>query len=84
VISQCDNLILMRLNSAADSAFIGERFGFAPPGLIGLATDFGLGQALVAGKITSHPAVMRFGARVAREGGGDVDATWTRPAPAER
>ena len=80
VISQCDNLILMRLNSAADSAFIAELLGFAPPGLIGLATDFGLGEALVAGKIASHPAVMRFGSRVASEGGGDVDAGWARPA----
>jgi DNA helicase HerA-like ATPase len=79
VISQCDNLILMRLNSAADSAFIAELLGFAPPGLIALATDFGLGEALVAGKIASHPAVMRFGSRVAREGGGDVDADWARP-----
>ena len=41
VISQCDNLVLMRLNSAADSAFIADLLGFAPPGLIGLATDFG-------------------------------------------
>jgi DNA helicase HerA-like ATPase len=80
VISQCDNLILMRLNSAADSAFIAEVLGFAPPGLIGLATDFGLGEALVTGKIASHPAVMQFGSRVAREGGGDVDAGWARPA----
>jgi uncharacterized protein len=79
VISQCDNLILMRLNSAADSAFITELLGFAPPGLIGLATDFGLGEALVAGKIASHPTIMRFGSRVAREGGGDVDADWARP-----
>jgi DNA helicase HerA-like ATPase len=76
VISQCDNLVLMRLNSAADAAFVAEMFGFAPPGLIGLATDFHLGEALVAGKLTSHPAVLRFGARVAREGGGDVSADW--------
>ena len=76
VISQCDNLVLMRLNSAADAAFIGDVFGYAPRGLIGLATDFRLGEALVAGKLTSHPAVMRFGSRVAREGGGDVDAEW--------
>jgi len=82
VVSQCDNLILMRLNSAADSHVIADRLGFAPPALIGLATDFGLGQALVAGKIASHPAVMRFGGRVACEGGGDVDAAWTRPAAA--
>jgi DNA helicase HerA-like ATPase len=78
VISQCDNLILMRLNSAADSAFIADLLGFAPPGLIGQATDFALGEALVAGKIASHPAVMRFGSRVASEGGGDVDAGWAR------
>ena len=75
VISQCDNLILMRLNSAADSAFIADLLGFAPPGLIGQATDFALGEALVAGKIASHPAVMRFGSRVAS---GDVDAGWAR------
>jgi DNA helicase HerA-like ATPase len=76
VISQCDNLVLMRLNSVADAAFVAALFGFAPAGLVGLATDFRLGEALVAGKLTSHPAVLRFGARVAREGGGDVDAGW--------
>ena len=76
VISQCDNLVLMRLNSSADAGFIAEMFGFAPPGLVGLATDFSLGEALVAGKLASHPAVLRFGARVAREGGGDVSADW--------
>ena len=79
VISQCDNLVLMRLNSAADCGFIAGLFGFAPPGLVDLATDFGLGEALVAGKLASHPALLRFGARVAREGGGDVDASWARP-----
>jgi DNA helicase HerA-like ATPase len=78
VISQCDNLILMRMNSAADGAFIGERLGFAPPGLVGLATEFRLGEALVAGKMAGHAGVVRFGARVAREGGGDVDSAWAR------
>jgi hypothetical protein len=38
--------------------------------------DFRLGEALVAGKLAAHPAVLRFGARVAREGGGDVGADW--------
>jgi hypothetical protein len=73
VSSQCDNLVLMRLNSAADSAFIAELLGFAPPSLSGFTTDFGRGEALVAGTIASHPAVMRVGSRVAREGA----ATWT-------
>ena len=78
VVSQCDNLILMRLNSAADGAYIGELLGFAPPGLVRLATDFGLGEALVAGKFAGHATVLRFGSRVAREGGGDVDSSWAR------
>ena len=40
------------------------------------ATSFRLGEALVAGKIASHPAFVRFGPRIAEEGGGDVPATW--------
>ena len=76
VLSQCDNLVLMRLNSAADAALIAELYGFVPPALISLATDFRLGEALVAGKLASHPMIMRFGKRVAQEGGTDVSADW--------
>jgi uncharacterized protein len=76
VISQCDNLVLMRLNSTADAAFAQAVFSFVPPTLIGQATRFGLGEALVAGKISPHPALLRFGARVAEEGGSDVPSTW--------
>jgi hypothetical protein len=34
----------------------------------------------VAGKISPNPALVRFGARVAEEGGSDVPATWAAPA----
>jgi DNA helicase HerA-like ATPase len=78
VISQCDNLVLMRLNSDADAAFARAVFSFVPPGLIGQAKSFGLGEAVVAGKIYPQPALIRFGARVAEEGGSDVPATWAR------
>ena len=76
VISQADNLVLMRLNSAADAAFTQAVFSFAPPGLVARAGAFRLGEALVAGKFSSHPALLRFGARLAEEGGADVPATW--------
>jgi uncharacterized protein len=76
VISQCDNLVLMRLNSAADAAFAQAVFSFVPPSLVQQAATFGLGEALVAGKISPHPALLRFGARVAEEGGSDVPSTW--------
>jgi DNA helicase HerA-like ATPase len=71
--------VLMRMGSEADLAYTGELMSFAPRDLLAGASGFGLGEALVAGKIASHPAVMRFGARVASEGGGDVDAGWARP-----
>ncbi len=76
VVAQCDNLLLMRLNSAADAAYTQRVFSFVPPGLIALAARFRLGEALVAGKIAPHPALLRSGARVAEEGGGDVGADW--------
>jgi hypothetical protein len=72
VLSQCDNLILMRMNSAADLGHVASVFSFVPPGLIDRATTFPQGEALVAGKIASHPALVRFGARISYEGGADV------------
>ena len=74
VSSQCDNLVLMRMNSRTDTATVRTLLGFAPPALVDLATDFGLGEALVAGKIATHPALIRFGSRISCEGGGDVAA----------
>jgi uncharacterized protein len=78
VISQCDNLVLMRLNSLADTAFAQAVFSFVPAGLVERATTFRLGEALVAGKISPDPALIRFGARIAEEGGADVPSTWAR------
>ena len=75
-LSQCDNLVLMRLNSRADAAFAQEAFSFVPAGLLALAPDFALGQALIAGPIARAPLVVRFGGRVSREGGGDVAHDW--------
>jgi uncharacterized protein len=80
VLSQCDNLMVMRMNSLADLGFVGDVFSFVPPSLLERATAFRQGEALVAGKIASHPSFVRFGARVAEEGGSDIPADWARPA----
>jgi uncharacterized protein len=72
VLSQCDNIVLMRMNSTADLAHVERIFSFVPPGLVDRATTFRQGEALVAGKIASHPALIRFGARLSEEGGADV------------
>ena len=76
VLSQADNLVLMRLNSLADTAFTQAVFSFVPPSLIDRAVTFHQGEALIAGKISPQPALLRFGARISEEGGADVPATW--------
>ena len=76
VLSQADNLVLMRLNSLADVAFTQAVFSFVPPSLIERAVTFRQGEALIAGKISPQPALLRFGARITEEGGADVPVTW--------
>jgi hypothetical protein len=78
VLSQCDNLFLMRMNSLADLGFLGEVFSFVPRSLLTRATGFRQGEALIAGKVASHPHYVRFGARLAEEGGSDVPTDWAR------
>jgi DNA helicase HerA-like ATPase len=76
VVSQCDNLVLMRMTSAGDRAYIADTLSFAPAALVERAGAFRPGEALVAGKVASHPAFVRFGPRIAEEGGSDVPSTW--------
>lgn len=78
VLSQCDNLILMRMNSMADVAHLSETFSFVPPRLLEQATGFGLGRALLAGKISPTPTLTKFEGRLSHEGGGDVPSTWSK------
>jgi uncharacterized protein len=76
VLSQCDNLLLMRVNSIGDRAALAERFGFAPPGLVELAGSFGLGEALFAGKFAPAPLLAKVGTRLTPEGGADIPTDW--------
>jgi uncharacterized protein len=78
IVTQCDNLVLMRLNSDADAAYAEAVFSFVPAGLLARSKTFGLGEALVAGKLSPHAALVKFGGRVAEEGGADVPADWAR------
>ncbi len=79
VLSQCDNLLLMRMNSEADLGYLGEVFSFVPPGLIQRATTFGMGETLVAGKFFSHASYVKFGSRISQEGGADIPTAWANP-----
>jgi DNA helicase HerA-like ATPase len=76
VVSQCDNLVLMRINSSSDIAHLASTFSFVPPSLLSQASHFSQGQALIAGKIVPSPLFAKFEGRISREGGSDVPADW--------
>ena len=79
VLSQCDNLIVMKMNSANDIRTLTETFSFAPASLIERAPGFGLGEGLASGKIAPNPLLFRSGRRFTVEGGSDVSSSWARP-----
>jgi uncharacterized protein len=72
VVSQCDNLTLMRMNSRSDLEDLGRTFGYVPEGLLQRAANFGLGEALVAGGFVPRPSIVRMRDRVTAQGGADV------------
>ena len=72
IVSQCDNLNLMRMNSPNDLAELGDLFGFVPPGMLGQASRFRQGEALVAGGFVPAPSIIKFRDRITHEGGIDV------------
>ena len=72
VLSQCDNLALMRMNSPGDLAELGAVFGFAPPQMLAASPYFHQGEILVAGGFVPAPTFVQVGARRTREGGSDV------------
>jgi len=76
VLSQCDNLVLMRMSAPGDVAYLADLFAFVPLGLTARSGALRLGEALVAGKAVSHPLFVRFGRRITEEGGADVPVTW--------
>ncbi len=76
VVSQCDNLVLMRMNSRSDLAVLSETFSFVPSPLLAQAAEFRQGEAVVAGKLVPSPTLGRFGPRWTVEGGSDVPSDW--------
>jgi len=86
VLSQCENLVLMRTNSTSDVNYLADVFAHIPRGLIARAPEFELGEGLVAGRISPTAQLFRSGRRRTPEGGADVPTTWARPpaSPVDR
>ncbi|WP_336083090.1 ATP-binding protein [Nocardia sp. SSK8] len=73
ILSQCDNLALMKMSSPVDLAELGTYFGYAPAALLERSPWFRQGEALFAGGFTPAPALVAMNARITREGGRDVE-----------
>ncbi|MET0693400.1 MAG: ATP-binding protein [Propionibacteriaceae bacterium] len=72
IISQCDNLALMRMSSPQDLQGLATYFGFAPQALLARSPWFRQGEALFAGGFVAAPTLLKVGTRLSPEGGSDV------------
>lgn len=72
IISQCDNLALMKMSSPIDLEGLATYFGYAPTALIARSPWFRQGEALFAGGFVPAPTVVKMNARLTPEGGTDV------------
>ena len=72
IISQCDNLALMKMSSESDLDELGRIFGFAPRSLVSLAPRFRQGEVLFAGGFAPIATTIRVRKRLTHEGGRDV------------
>ena len=81
VLSQCDNLVLMRMNSATDLNHLAALVSHVPDSLLQQALNFSQGESLLAGRIVANPTFTHFEGRVSVEGGSDVATTWAEINP---
>jgi uncharacterized protein len=79
VLSQCDNLVLMKMNSASDLAHISQIFSQAPATFLDQSPHFAQGECLLAGKMVRNPTFGGFEGRFSEEGGTDVPTSWATP-----
>ncbi|MHA7268794.1 ATP-binding protein [Arthrobacter sp. HLT1-20] len=72
IISQCDNLALMKMTSPLDLDELARLFGFVPAAMLARSPGFRQGEALFAGGFVPAPTIVTMGARLTSEGGADV------------
>jgi hypothetical protein len=86
LLSQCDNLVLQKMNNRHDLDLVERVFGFIPEGYAKRAFEFKTGDALLAGTFVEGPTYAHIAPRRTQEGGRNIRKEfWTRdpvpPAP---
>ncbi|AMB60331.1 ATPase [Microterricola viridarii] len=72
ILSQCDNVAVMRMSSPADLGELAVRFGFVPADMLARTTGFRQGEAFFAGGFVPAPTLATMRTRLTVEGGADV------------
>jgi hypothetical protein len=85
LLSQCDNLCLMKMSNLADVQLVQQRFGFVPPGWAERALTYKRGEMLVSGQFVDRPVEAIVAPRRTVEGGRSLkDSVWLKdPSPPE-
>jgi hypothetical protein len=83
VLSQVENLFLLKLTNRIDLEFIQQTFGTLDPELVSQAASLGLGQFILSGRLAPQPVVLKGLPRRTEEGGRSIQAAaWIRPSAA--
>ena len=72
VLSQCDNLLLMKTNLAADIAHNSQTLSQVPTTFVVQSSHFAQGECLLVGKIMRTPTFEGFEGRFSEEGVTDL------------
>ena len=76
ILTQCGNLILMKMLSQSDLATLCSSFSFVSEKLLNLSRSFSIGQALLIGSFVPAPCLIHFESKKTKEGGRDLDIKW--------
>jgi ABC-type oligopeptide transport system ATPase subunit len=73
VLSQCDNLCLLKMNNRLDLDLVEHGFGFLPEGAAKRALEFKVGDVLFSGNLVERPVYSHAAPRRTVEGGRNLE-----------
>jgi hypothetical protein len=77
LLSQCDDLCLMKMSNPADVELVGEQFGLVPSGWAERALTFKKGEVRLSGLFVERRVVAKVAPRRTVEGGRSLrDEVW--------
>ena len=76
ILSQCDNLCLLKMNNRLDLDLVESSFGFIPQGWAQRARDFSVGDAMLAGNFVDRPVYIHAASRRTAQGRRNLQDTF--------